>query len=81
MVIIMIFFSALLKLYSGIEISQLLREDKYSELLSLLLYIEEHQMEIDIRMYDRDDVTMNEVKQNKKLLSLEVSVYECTMIK
>jgi hypothetical protein len=47
-----------------------IRED-YTQFFRLLLYIEEHQMENDIHMYDRYDQTLKPVKDN--LLSLEVS--------
>ncbi|KAJ9601053.1 hypothetical protein L9F63_000788, partial [Diploptera punctata] len=63
---------SLLELYTGVEVSQLLKEEKHAEFLSLLLYIEEHQMEIDIHIYDHDDAKMEIVKENKKLLSLDV---------
>jgi helicase MOV-10 len=49
-----------------------LQEKKYAEFFRLLLHIEEHQMRIDIRTYDRVDQTMEIVEENKKLLSLKV---------
>jgi len=48
-----------------------IRED-YTRFFRLLLYIEEHQMENDIHVYDRYDQTMKTVKGDSKLLSLEV---------
>lgn len=48
----------------------------YTQFFRLLLYIEEHQMENDIHMYDCDKQTMKIVKDNSKLLSLEVSETE-----
>ncbi|PSN57275.1 hypothetical protein C0J52_02562 [Blattella germanica] len=63
---------SLLQLDSAVQVSQLLTKEKYSKFFSLLLYFEEHQMSIDIHMYDSDDRTMQEVKENKKLLSLKV---------
>jgi helicase MOV-10 len=49
-----------------------LQEKSYTEFFRLLLHIEEHQMGIDIRMYDCDNQTMETVGKNKKLLSLKV---------
>jgi hypothetical protein len=49
-----------------------LQEKSYTEFFRLLLHIEEHQMGIDIRMYDRDNQTLKIVGENKKVLSLEV---------
>jgi len=49
-----------------------IRED-YTQFFRLLLYIEEHQMENDIHVYDRHDQIMEAVKGDSKLLSLEVS--------
>jgi len=46
--------------------------EKYTQFFRLLLYIEEHQMENDIHVYDRYDQTMKTVKADSKLLSLEV---------
>lgn len=54
----------------------LLKQEKYTALFRLLLYIEEHQMDIDIRMYDRDNQTMQVVKEDKNLLSLQVQKTE-----
>jgi helicase MOV-10 len=45
---------------------------KYSERFSLLLHIEEQQMQLDIRRYDMESVTMVKCKDDKALLELEV---------
>lgn len=55
----------------GVNSADLLKEN-YTQFFRLLLYIEEHQMENDIHMYDCDDQTMKIVSSNSKLLSLEV---------
>lgn len=47
--------------------------EKYTQFFRLLLYIEEHQMENDIHVYDRYDQTMKTLNGGSKLLSLEVS--------
>jgi hypothetical protein len=49
-----------------------LQKTNYTEFFQMLLHIEEHQMRNDIRMYDRDDQTMEAVGQNNKFLCLEV---------
>ncbi|KAM3618064.1 uncharacterized protein V6R79_014760 [Siganus canaliculatus] len=51
--------------------------ENYSERFQLLLYLEEQQMEVDIKRYnipneDREEATMSRDPQNKKLLILEV---------
>ncbi|KAL3851912.1 hypothetical protein ACJMK2_015607 [Sinanodonta woodiana] len=44
----------------------------YQKRFQTLMYIEEIQMEVDIRKYDMKEVTMRESKDNKKLLLLKV---------
>ncbi|KAG9485559.1 hypothetical protein GDO78_008567, partial [Eleutherodactylus coqui] len=44
----------------------------YSEKFHLLLHLEEIQMEIDIRKYDREQQTMEPDRRNKRLLILDV---------
>ncbi|XP_072537725.1 putative helicase mov-10-B.2 [Salminus brasiliensis] len=44
----------------------------YAERFQLLLYLEESQMLVDIKRYDKDNITMIRDRQNKKLLELEV---------
>ncbi|MCJ8734857.1 hypothetical protein PDJAM_G00240160 [Pangasius djambal] len=44
----------------------------YTERFQVLLYLEERQMEVDIKRYDKHDVTMKKDSHNKKLLVLEV---------
>uniref|UniRef100_A0AAR2JEJ9 RNA helicase n=1 Tax=Pygocentrus nattereri TaxID=42514 RepID=A0AAR2JEJ9_PYGNA len=44
----------------------------YAERFHLLLYLEESQMWVDIKRYNKDDVTMERDQRNKKLLMLEV---------
>ncbi|XP_027022292.2 putative helicase mov-10-B.1 [Tachysurus fulvidraco] len=44
----------------------------YAERFELLLYLEERQMEVDIKKYDKHDVTMQIDRQNRRLLVLEV---------
>ena len=44
----------------------------YKDKFSALLHVEEHQMNVDIRKYDMEAVTMNVYKENKKLLTLKV---------
>jgi hypothetical protein len=56
----------------GVKSADLLKEN-YVQFFRLLLYIEEHQMENDIHMYDCDDQIMEIVKSDSKLLSLKVS--------
>jgi len=46
--------------------------EKYTQFFRLLLYIEEHQMENDIHVYDRYGQKM-EVAEDNKLLSLKVN--------
>ncbi|KAL6119600.1 mov10 [Pungitius sinensis] len=51
--------------------------EKYTEKFQLLLYLEEQQMEVDIKRYnipnsDKEDVVMSRDPTNKKLLILEV---------
>ncbi|GFG34137.1 hypothetical protein Cfor_08140 [Coptotermes formosanus] len=55
----------------GVKSADLLKEN-YVQFFRLLLYIEEHQMENDIHMYDCDDQIMEIVKSDSKLLSLKV---------
>lgn len=45
----------------------------YAQRLSLLLHLEEIQMEVDIRKYDLHDQTMIQDQSNKKLLALRVN--------
>ncbi|ELU10411.1 hypothetical protein CAPTEDRAFT_205801 [Capitella teleta] len=45
---------------------------QYAKRFSLLLHIEEHQMQLDIRRYDMEGVTMQVFKEDKKLLCLDV---------
>lgn len=45
----------------------------YTERFEVLLYLEERQMEVDIKTYDKHDVTMKIDTHNKKLLVLEVN--------
>jgi hypothetical protein len=58
-----------------------LLKEKYTPFFRLLLYIEEHQMENDIRVYDCDGQTMKAVGRNEKLLCLEVRNTEVTLLK
>ncbi|KAK3566500.1 hypothetical protein QTP86_034004 [Hemibagrus guttatus] len=44
----------------------------YTERFEVLLYLEERQMEVDIKTYDKHDVTMKPDSHNKKLFVLEV---------
>ncbi|KAB5567340.1 hypothetical protein PHYPO_G00231630 [Pangasianodon hypophthalmus] len=44
----------------------------YTERFQVLLYLEERQMEVDIKRYDKHDVTMKKDSHSKKLLVLEV---------
>ncbi|XP_026857217.2 putative helicase mov-10-B.1 [Electrophorus electricus] len=44
----------------------------YAERFHLLLHLEESQMLVDIKAYDKEDVTMKQDKLNKKLLVLQV---------
>uniref|UniRef100_A0A8B9REV3 RNA helicase n=1 Tax=Astyanax mexicanus TaxID=7994 RepID=A0A8B9REV3_ASTMX len=44
----------------------------YADRFHLLLYLEEAQMLVDIKRYNKENVTMTQDKQNKKLLELEV---------
>ncbi|XP_060788136.1 putative helicase mov-10-B.2 [Neoarius graeffei] len=44
----------------------------YKDRFQVLLYLEERQMEVDIKRYDKHDVTMTMDSRNKKLLVLEV---------
>ena len=46
--------------------------DTYKRRFKALLYLEEVQMEVDIRKYDLEGVTMKVYQQNKRLLMLEV---------
>lgn len=45
----------------------------YMERFDLLLYLEEDQMRLDIKRYNKDDVSMVKDHENKRLLVLEVS--------
>ncbi len=45
----------------------------YMERFDLLLYLEEDQMRLDIKRYNKDDVSMVKDRENKRLLVLEVS--------
>ncbi|XP_066500136.1 putative helicase mov-10-B.2 [Hoplias malabaricus] len=44
----------------------------YAERFHLLLYLEESQMLVDIKRYNKDDVTMKKDQQSRKLLVIEV---------
>lgn len=46
---------------------------------SLLLSAEEIQMEVDIRQYNMDDVTLGKSKDNKRLLTLKVKTHGNTV--
>ncbi|TSN76534.1 putative RNA helicase SDE3 [Bagarius yarrelli] len=46
--------------------------NNYTDRFQVLLYLEEQQMEVDIKSYDKKDVAMRIDSQNKKLLVLEV---------
>lgn len=46
----------------------------YADRFQVLLYLEECQMEVDIKRYDKHNVTMKRDSRNKKLLVLEVNV-------
>lgn len=48
--------------------------ENYSR-FSLLLHIEEAQMEVDIRKYDMSKVALKKCKDNPSLLSLEVGAF------
>lgn len=52
--------------------------NNYTERFQVLLYLEERQMEVDIKMYDKHDVTMKIDSFNKKLLVLEVNAVACS---
>lgn len=45
----------------------------YMKRFDLLLYLEEDQMRLDIKRYNKDDVSMVKDCENKRLLVLEVS--------
>lgn len=45
----------------------------YMDRFDLLLYLEEDQMRVDIKRYNKDDVSMVRDHENKRLLVLEVS--------
>uniref|UniRef100_A0A8C5DLY9 RNA helicase n=1 Tax=Gouania willdenowi TaxID=441366 RepID=A0A8C5DLY9_GOUWI len=49
-----------------------LKMKNYSHRFHLLLYLEEIQMEVDIRKYDLHNQTMNQVQGDRKLLTLRV---------
>ena len=49
----------------------------YVERFQVLLYLEESQMHVDIKSYDKKDVTMTRDKISKNLLILEVSMKQC----
>lgn len=49
-----------------------LDEDTYDERFAYLLNFEEIQMEVDVRRYDMEDVTMKRCPGNRKCLLLEV---------
>ena len=50
----------------------ILHQGNYNEMLQNLLWVEEIQMEVDIRQYDMERVTMAPFKENKRLMLLEV---------
>ena len=50
-----------------------LKMKTYKRKFSLLLHVEEMQMEVDIRKYDMENVTITKCKQNQHLLVLQVS--------
>lgn len=59
--------------------------ENYTERFQVLLYLEELQMEVDIKRYnipntDRGHTTMTKDKMNKKLLVLEVNVSDMSDI-
>lgn len=59
--------------------------ENYTERFHVLLYLEELQMEVDIKRYnipnaDREHATMTEDKTNKKLLVLEVNISDMSAI-
>lgn len=50
----------------------------YAERFHVLLYLEERQMDVDIKRYDKHDVPMKKDNSNKKLLVLEVNSEQCS---
>lgn len=48
--------------------------ENYLERFHSLLYFEEVQMEVDIRKYDIENVTMTVYQSNSRLLLLEVNI-------
>lgn len=55
----------------------------YSKRFHLLLYLEEIQMEVDIKKYDMHAQTMTQDKSNKRLLILKVRdslLYPCQFV-
>lgn len=59
--------------------------ENYTEKFQVLLYLEELQMEVDIKRYnipnaDREHATMTKDKMNKKLLVLEVNISDMSDI-
>lgn len=59
--------------------------ENYTERFQVLLYLEELQMEVDIKRYnipnaDREQATMTKDKTNKKLLVLEVNISDMSDI-
>ena len=68
-----------LDLFRRVLLESPLSWENYSEKFHLLLYLEEQQMEVDIKRYnipndDRAEATMTRDRDNKKLLVLEVSI-------
>lgn len=45
----------------------------YNKRFDLLLYLEEGQMRLDIKRYNKEDVSMEKDRENRRLLVLEVS--------
>lgn len=45
----------------------------YANRFDLLLHLEEDQMRMDIKRYDKNDVSMERDRENRRLLVLEVS--------
>uniref|UniRef100_A0AAR2L8C5 RNA helicase n=1 Tax=Pygocentrus nattereri TaxID=42514 RepID=A0AAR2L8C5_PYGNA len=61
-----------LSFYMVLDQTSVLSFQNYAERFHLLLYLEESQMWVDIKRYNKDDVTMERDQRNKKLLMLEV---------
>lgn len=58
--------------------------ERYAEKFQLLLYLEQQQMEVDIKIYnipnrDKEDVVMTRDPHNKKLLILEVMMFTASL--